>query len=258
VYTAARFRLWRLSYLWPRRLAAGLIRRPPRIQNFPAGRQNSFFERLRRVNTYSPTEMCTVMTKHGSDKGAGTHNYTTVYAELFGGLRERPLLIFELGLGAIYPDLRSNMGVTGCPGASLRGWRELFPRAQIFGADIERTVLFESHRIKTFYCDQLDAAAIRDLWKQPSLEGGVDILIEDGLHTFEANISFLEGSLRHVRKGGIYVVEDVEGDTLDRWSALLETSFVPRFPDCEFAIVALPNTHNDRDNNLIMVHRKDD
>ena len=149
------------------------------------------------------------MTSFGSDKGL--HCYTPLYSALFKERCDKPLRVLELGLGTNNSDMLSNMGVFGAPGASLRGWRQLFPHALVYGADIDRRILFEEVRIKTFYCDQLDPSSIRELWSHPELRDGMDIIIEDGLHTFEANISFLEGSLDHLRPGGIYITEDVGG-----------------------------------------------
>jgi SAM-dependent methyltransferase len=196
------------------------------------------------------------MTRHGSDKGRAWHNYTTIYSVLFGKLRDHPLLIFELGLGTINPNFPGSMGINGRPGASLRGWRELFPHALVYGADIDRDVLFEEDRIKTFYCDQLDSVAIRDLWSQPVLQGGMDIIIDDGLHTFEGNTSFLDGSLERLRPGGVYVIEDILQETIEKWRNQLEIIYSKRFPNHEFALVALPNSVNDYDNNLLIVRRR--
>ena len=175
---------------------------------------------------------------------------------LFGKLRDQPLLIFELGLGTNNPKLSSTMGVNGRPGASLRGWRELFPHALVYGADIDRDILFEEDRIKTFYCDQLDSVAIRDLWSQAVLQGGMDIIIEDGLHTFEANTSFLDGSLERLRPGGFYVIEDINQKTIEKWHNQLETVYSKRFPNHEFALVSLPNSFNHLDNNLLIIHAR--
>ena len=92
---------------------------------------------------------------------------------------------------------------------------KLFPNAAVCGADVDRRILFREDRIKTFYCDQSDRSSIRELWSQPDLQGGADIIIEDGLHTFEANVSFLEESLDHLCPGGIYVTEDITGDCVE-------------------------------------------
>jgi SAM-dependent methyltransferase len=194
------------------------------------------------------------MTKHGSDKGRFKHNYTTVYWELFGSLRNRPLRIFELGLGTNNPHLASTMGVMGRPGASLRGWRQLFPKALVFGADIDRDILFTEDRIQTFYCDQLDSNAIRDLWAQPALQGEMDIIVDDGLHNFRGNASFLSGSLQHLRVGGVYIIEDITDGDAAEWRKQL-SAYAKRFPAYDFALAELP-TKNAGDNNLMIIRRQ--
>jgi hypothetical protein len=240
---------WHGRFYLPRLIASFFVRRAPRVQSFPGGYTSEFVDQLRGVNVFAPTEMCRVMTWHGSDKGNHRwHNYTAVYSVLFGKLRDQPLRIFELGLGA-------SMRVDSLPGASLRGWRELFPHALVYGADIDRDILFEEDRIKTFYCDQLDSAAIRDLWSQPVLQGGMDIIIEDGMHTLESSTSFLNGSLERLRPGGIYVIEDVLQETIEKWNDQLKTGYSKKFPNHEFAFVELPNSSNDRDNNLVIIRR---
>lgn len=141
-------------------------------------------------------------------------------------------------------------------GASLRAWKDLFPNALIYGADIDRDILFEDKGIQTFYCDQLDRAAIDELWSQPALRGGMDIIIDDGLHTFEANHSFFEGSIGQLRPGGVYVIEDILTSELGQWRHQLETNYSKRFSDCDFALMELPNSKNSFDNNLLVVRRR--
>ena len=83
----------------------------------------------------------------------------------------------------------------------------------------------------------------------------MDIIIEDGLHTFEANISFLEGSLEHLRKGGIYVIEDIATNMVDRWYDRIKTIYSKRYTGYEFALVILPNSLNRSDNNLLIIRK---
>jgi hypothetical protein len=196
------------------------------------------------------------MTRYGSDKGFLRHNYTTIYSVLFGKLRIQPLRVFELGLGTNNPKFESNVGVHARPGASLRGWREFFPHALIYGADIDRDILFEEDRIKTFCCDQLDSTSIRSLWSQPVLRDAFDIIIDDALHTLEANISFLEGSLEHLCPGGVFVIEDILSKTIDTWRRRLEAVYSKNFPNHEFTLIELPNSLNQYDNNLIIIRRR--
>ena len=246
---------WHGRFYVPHLVASSFVQRIPRVHGFGGRHTSELVREVGGVNVFAPTEMCRVMTRYGSDKGQGWHNYTTIYSVLFDKLRDLPLRIFELGLGTDNPKFASSMKANGHPGASLRGWRELFPQALVYGADIDRDILFEEDRIKTFYCDQLDSGAIRNLWSQPVLQGGFDIIIDDGLHTFEANTSFLDGSLEHLSLSGIFVIEDILSETIERWLERLETIYSKRFPNHEFALVELPNSCNDHDNNLLLIRR---
>jgi hypothetical protein len=252
-----RYCWWNCSFYLPRLIASTFVQRMPKVHAISHGYTNGdLFHRLRGINVFAPTKMCRVMTRHGSDKGVGVHNYTAIYSVLFGELRKRPLRVFELGLGTNDINLPSSMAGYGQPGGSLRGWRELFPQARVYGADIDRGILFDADQIKTFYCDQLDRRAVRDLWAQPDLLGGADIIIDDGLHTFEGNTSFLEGSLESLRPGGVYVIEDIDRETLADWHYQLDTYYSKQFPSHVFALVELPNSLNDRDNNLLIIHKR--
>ena len=47
------------------------------------------------------------------------------------------------------------------PGASLRAWRDALPNSQIFGADIDGSILFNNEeRIRTARADQLDPGSL--------------------------------------------------------------------------------------------------
>ena len=255
----------RVKYVWwtwrarvPRGVASLAVRRSPAVQEFPQGQPSQLADELRAVNVVKLTDFCLTMLVKGSDKSWGMHNYTRVYAALFGGWRDRPLRLFEIGLGSSDTSMPFSMGIDGRPGASLRGWRALFPKAAIFGADIDRKSLFEEERIQTFYCDQLDPAAIRDLWSEPALAEGMDILIDDGYHSFDANTCFLRESLGQLRAGGFYIVEDIHRDALAQWRGLLSKGFLSNYPGHEFAMVELPNPLNHRDNNLLVIHKRAD
>lgn len=217
------------------------------------------WERLTETSLSEPTELCEIMGRHGSDKGhenvfSCKHNYTQYYHWIFEGLRTQPLRIFELGLGTNNPNMPSSMGPNGVPGASLRGWREFFPRALVFGADVDKDILFWEDRIQTFYCDQTSPAAIRDMWQHPALEEPFDIIVEDGLHEFSANVCFFEHSFYKVKLGGYFIIEDVTVDTLRQWDVKL-TEWRSRLPMFEFAIQNLPNRLNSYDNILVVARR---
>ena len=156
--------------------------------------------------------------KYGSDKGElcsgghpypwASHTYADFVERLFGHCRNEVRYVFECGLGTNDPNLVSSMGIHGKPGASLRVWRDYFPSAQIIGADIDKKILFDDERINTFYCDQTDLRSVAELWRQVKVDK-FDLMIDDGLHTFEAGKTLLEGSFHKLRSGGIYIIEDV-------------------------------------------------
>ena len=247
-YEFVRMCWWLLSYYLPSLVTAWFVQRKPEVHGYGSDPGLScLMKQLSNVNALAPTKMCRIMTRYGSDKGRGWHNYTTVYSVLFKEFQDQPIRIFELGLA-----------ILGRPGASLRGWRELFPNAHVYGADIDRTVLFEDDRIETFYCDQLDKGSIRELWTRPNLQSRLDLIIEDGLHTFEGSVSFLENSIECLRPGGMYVVEDIECSMVSRWDDQLKTIYSQRYPTYAFALVLLPNASNSFDNNLLVVRRSAD
>jgi hypothetical protein len=205
------------------------------------------------------TPLCEIMGRHGSDKGHINitwckHNYTTLYYSLFKNLRFKKIRVFELGLGTNNVNVPSNMGANGIPGASLYGWSEFFPNASIFGADIDFGILFTTDKIKTFYCDQTNPYVIKYMWNEPQLQDGFDIIIEDGLHTFSANVCFFENSIHKLNPGGYYVIEDIVCheeplfvDKIAEWES--------QYPDCVFKLVKMPSFQNTYDNTLLVVYK---
>ena len=154
--------------------------------------------------------------KHGSDKGGdffknkilgSNHTYTDFYFEQFKNVRFQISDLFECGIGSNDLNIESNMGIHGKPGASLRMWKDFFPEASIYGGDIDKEILFEEERIQTFYVDQRNPELIKSMWKK--INKKFDIIIDDGLHSFDANISFFENSFSNLKKGGVYIIEDI-------------------------------------------------
>ena len=203
----------------------------------------------------SVTPLCGIMEKYGSDKGNTQelhhHNYTRFYHSLFNAQANSNLRIFELGLGTNDVNIPSNMGKYGKPGASLRGWSEYFPNSQIFGADIDRNILFQEPRINTYYCDQTDERSIREMWNKQDLNDNFDIIVEDGLHTFQANVCFFENSIHKLKPGGIYIIEDIIVHNLHSYQYKIE-QWKTMYPNLSFRIVNIPNNLNSYDNCLLL------
>jgi hypothetical protein len=199
---------------------------------FPASAHAVLAENLDfHFTTYYPKNreslLSSLCDKYGSDKGEiapgghpypwPSHTYADLIERIFGHCRKHVRAVFECGLGTNNPQLASSMGVRGKPGASLRVWRDYFPNAQIFGADIDKEILFQEERIKTAYCDQTDKAAIDALWREIG-EIEFDLMIDDGLHTFEAGASLFEAAVHRLGDNGIYIIEDVAIQSLFRFA----------------------------------------
>ena len=98
------------------------------------------------------------------------------------------------------------MNINGKPGASLRAWRDYFSNALIYGADIDKKILFEEDRIKTFYLDQKNKNDIGKMWSQIN-KSNFDLIVDDGLHNYKAAIILFENSIQYLKYNGIYIKE---------------------------------------------------
>ncbi len=176
-----------------------------------------------------PLGLHALFQKYGSDKGAGVegpylhdgepHSYAALYETLFASKRLTVRAILEVGIGTDGPT--NTMGDDYKPGASLRAWRDYFPSAQIYGGDIDRGALFRDDRIITGYLDQTDRQSVDAFVAEVGLPE-LDIIIDDGLHTFDAGKIALLSLWKHLRPdGGIYVIEDVSGETLRNFVGFL-------------------------------------
>ena len=205
-----------------------------------------------------PTPLCEIMGRNKSDKGSinitkSWHNYTTFYYSMFKDIADKKMRIFEVGLGTNDVSIKSNMGVDARPGASLYGWSEFFKNSQIFGADIDKKILFNTDRIHTFYCDQTNPDDIKNMWdNERLLQDKFDIIIDDGLHDFNANVCFFENSIHKLKNGGYYIIEDVATDKKDIFENIIKESQV-KYPKNKYNFVTIPSKVNPWDNNLIVI-----
>jgi hypothetical protein len=215
-------------------------------------------EELNEISESPTTELCKIMHKYGSDKSPGEqgghHNYTKLYHRLLSEKRNEKLTILEIGIGSVNPSIPSNM--TGqlnyIPGASILGWREYFPNAQIYCCDIDLDVLdiFDNYsNIQSFYLDQTNLGLLNDIFNNDNSDLKdikFDLIIDDGLHNFPINYMVLEILYSKLKKGGYYVIEDI----LNYDKSIV----VPAIFDFS-QYITLPNPKNQIDNNLFIVKK---
>lgn len=160
--------------------------------------------------TKASEELKEIFTRCGSDKAGPNHCYNLVYGEVFQKFDKfSSLNILEFGLGSQNPAIPSRMPGRNIVGGSLRSYKEYFPNAQVFGADIDKECLFNEDRIKTSYVDQLKPETFEEMHKEFS-SPQYDLIIEDGLHSFTASLNTLNFALKYTKKGGTIVLEDLK------------------------------------------------
>lgn len=148
----------------------------------------------------------------GSDKVA--HNYHLIYSCLFSDLN-LDFKILEIGLGTNNPKLISSMGVDGMPGASVKALRDTFSKALVYGADIDKEILFKEERIKTYYVNQNDLETFDNITNQ--VKDKFDLIIDDGLHYQLSNLNTLIFALSNLSNNGYFVIEDIGIWTIETW-----------------------------------------
>jgi len=144
-----------------------------------------------------------------------TH-YFEAYDRHLSRFRGQPVNLLEIGIYS---------------GGSLPMWISYFgDQCKVFGVDIEEACkAYEAEQIQVFIGDQAD----RDFWKSfRSSAPDIHVLIDDGGHTPEQQMTTLEEMLPHMPVGSVYVCEDIHGSS-NRFAAFA-TAFVHRLNKMTF------------------------
>lgn len=130
--------------------------------------------------------------KHATDKCAFGHNYVELYETLLAPLRARELRILEIGVAQGY---------------SLLLWQDYFPRARIYGVDIQPKKHLDNARTTTLVADQGKRADLARVLQETG--GKFDLVIDDGGHRMEQQQLSLGLLFPALAPGGLYIIEDV-------------------------------------------------
>ena len=173
---------------------------------------------------------------YGSDKNLS--KYTQFYENYFESFRLEKFSMLEIGIGTIKPGVQSSMEATRIqnykPGASLRSWQEYFPNAMVYGGDIQDDTQFEDERIKTFLFDSTNNEECENTLGNLTFK----LIIDDGLHTGEAQIKTFDNLYKRVEEGGIYVIEDInQGNLREYISSKFDESQLFRGPEGNIIII---------------------
>lgn len=161
-------------------------------------------------NPYRSMDLTQLAQEFGSDKWR-THRYTPHYERHFAHLRDREIVVLELGIGGYQ---RKRKG-----GASLRMWKWFFPRAQVVGVDIRDKSFVDEDRITTYQGSQTDRGLMRQI---VSRFGPPTIVIDDGSHRSPHVRKSFRILFPMLADGGLYVIEDLQTSYWPLWKGSLD------------------------------------
>jgi hypothetical protein len=137
---------------------------------------------------------------YGADKSSAGHGFTKIYERYLADRRRSAVTVLEIGVWR---------------GASLRMWRDYFPRGRIFGIDISPVTAAQAgDRVEVFVGDQSDSELLARVVEKT---GPLDLVIDDGAHRVEQQVPTLAFLWPHVKPGGLYVVEDTHTSYLESY-----------------------------------------
>jgi demethylmacrocin O-methyltransferase len=153
--------------------------------------------------------------KYNTDKriAANNHGYTEIYYNLLRDNRDKINKVMEIGIHK---------------GGSLRMWRDFFSLADVYGLDNHPELLFETDRIKSVFAEQKEETSLLEAIKE--LGNDFDLIVDDGSHEIEDQLLSFRVFFPIVKAGGIYVIEDVFVENLDKVKTELKDFNYQIFP----------------------------
>jgi hypothetical protein len=131
-------------------------------------------------------------TKYKTDKGPLGHMYTSKYSIYLEDYRDIEFNLLEIGV---------------FDGASVKMWKEYFPKANIVAIDIDpRCKEFEEDRINIHIGDQTDINFLNSIVDQ---YGHFEVILDDGGHSWKQQIVSFETLFPRLTPGGLYFLEDM-------------------------------------------------
>jgi len=170
----------------------------------------------------------------GIDKGSlhENHQYTKIYESLLKDYKSTKPTIIEIGIN----DPRF-------PGKCLKFWDLYFNQMDYYGFDIVDCsgLEFNRDKITTFIGDQNNPDDLLSLINQHDLSEKIDVIIDDGSHVSEHIITSFKTLFPHLKKGGLYFVEDLHAGWAEREKTVPELkNIISNFEGSEYF------EHNDK------------
>jgi hypothetical protein len=159
--------------------------------------------------------------KYKLDKNvaSGCHNYIPGYTSVFEDVRYEVQNVLEIGIGSVENGQMSGVVPQGYKtGNSLKCWSEYFVNAKIIGIDIYEHKELNTDKITTFLADQSNETDLQNVIN--NINCNLDIIIDDGSHNGEHQAFSFMFLNRFLSKNGIYVIEDIQPNNIDKFNDL--------------------------------------
>jgi len=126
------------------------------------------------------------------------HSYLDIYEKLLESKKETANKILEIGISQ---------------GGSIKLWHDYFKNATIYGLDIIKIKdiwkeIKNNKRIILGCFDAYNSYFVNNQFVNKNLK--FDVLIDDGPHSLESMIFFIENYLQLLEPDGIFIIEDVQ------------------------------------------------
>ncbi|MFT5858027.1 MAG: SAM-dependent methyltransferase [Flavobacteriaceae bacterium] len=128
----------------------------------------------------------------GTDKRPAMHNFIEIYERNFAPIKDSIKKFFEIGI---------------FNGASHKMWKCYFPNAEVYGIDIKEKPWVEKLGIHTSIANQGKRSDLQSFVEE--FGSSFDVILDDGSHIVrhqQVSFAFL---FRHLKPGGLYIIEDV-------------------------------------------------
>lgn len=146
---------------------------------------------------HAGSELDNLAQKYYADKSSNWHNYAVIYEKYLEPLKNSPIKFLEIGLAMGY---------------SAHMWREYFPAADLHFIENQQHFIdiYMSTNPRRSHCYLLDQSDEFDLLKFIEESGGnFDVILDDGGHQMDQQITSFRILFPAVKSGGIYIIEDL-------------------------------------------------
>lgn len=165
------------------------------------------------LNKIRITPLCRIAKRYGTDKCPQIkHCYTPFYYEMFKDRQKEVKKVVEMGIGR-YFDMENKDKIydetlrrTYHKGASLKMWRDFFPNAIIYGADVRPETMFTDKRIETILCDETKKEDLVNLIRHTGSD--IDLFVDDASHHVDHQLFMCQTVMPLLGKNVTYVIED--------------------------------------------------